>query len=280
MLTRVTRVLRSCWCTPWYLVGNHSLTIGRRSIHHELTDGHALSLLAESGTVRLLCGDGDPDIVVSTPQGDIAIGGVCWGRDIPSAAGPSWSECGPALKLMVTHHDLSFPGKPIPGSIPIPRIQGIDLVVNGHVHDTRAPVRQGSTWYFNPGNLTRMSIDLEGHVPSVFSLIPGRDDAVDERLSKPLPYGLRRHEVEHVREVFDHTGRQIDAVEPPPIIERPESSFVNLLKEEAELPQSEDGSVFMEEMQSVFDEMDVDPRVQEMLKGLLAEQVDGKGRQG
>jgi len=181
---------------------------------------------------------------------------------------------------MVTHHDLSFPGKPIPGSIPIPRIQGIDLVVNGHVHDTRAPVRQGSTWYFNPGNLTRMSIDLEGHVPSVFSLIPGRDDAVDERLSKPLPYGLRRHEVEHVREVFDHTGRQIDAVEPPPIIERPESSFVNLLKEEAELPQSEDGSVFMEEMQSVFDEMDVDPRVQEMLKGLLAEQVDGKGRQG
>ena len=245
MLTRITRVLRSCWCRPWYLVGNHTLTIGRRSIHRELSDGHALSLLAEAGTLRILCGDGDPDVVVATSQGDIAIGGVCWGRDIPSAAGESWSGFSSALKLMVTHHDLSFPGRPIPGSVPIPRIDGIDLVVNGHVHDTRVPIRLGNTWYFNPGNITRMSIDLEAHVPSVFSLIPGRDDALDGRLSKPLPFGLRRHVIEHATAVFDHTGRLIDAVEPPLIIERPESSFVNLLREEAEIPQSEDGSVFL-----------------------------------
>lgn len=32
-----------------------------------------------------------------------------------------------------------------------------------------------------------MSIDLETHVPSVFSLIPGREDALDELLSHVLP---------------------------------------------------------------------------------------------
>src|SRR5215207_1147142 len=40
MLTLITRVLRSGWCTPWYLVGNHTLTLGRRSTHRELSDGH------------------------------------------------------------------------------------------------------------------------------------------------------------------------------------------------------------------------------------------------
>jgi hypothetical protein len=68
MLTQGTRVLRSCWRTPWYLVGNHTLTIGRRSIHKDLPDGHALALLAESGTLRLLGGDGDPDFLWERPR--------------------------------------------------------------------------------------------------------------------------------------------------------------------------------------------------------------------
>jgi hypothetical protein len=33
--------------------------------------------------------------------------------------------------------------------------------------------------------------------------------------------------------------------------------------------------VFLEEMQAVFEELEVDPRVRSMLTGLLAEQVDG-----
>ncbi|MGW8788718.1 hypothetical protein, partial [Heyndrickxia sporothermodurans] len=53
MLTLVTQVLRSCWFTPWYLIGNHTLTLGRRSIHRELSAGHALSLLQAAGTLRL-----------------------------------------------------------------------------------------------------------------------------------------------------------------------------------------------------------------------------------
>jgi hypothetical protein len=44
--------------------------------------------------------------------------------------------------------------------------------------------------------------------------------------------------------------------------------------QEAELPRTEDGSVFLEELQAVFEELEVDPRVRDMLTGLLAEQVD------
>ncbi len=275
MLTLITRVFRSCWCTPWYLVGNHTLTLGRRSTHRELSDGHALSLLAEAGTLRLLRGDGNPDLLVNTPDGDVLVGGVCWGRAIPGAAGEQWAATRADLRLLATHHDLSFPGRFIPGAMPLARVDGIDLVVNGHVHDTRLPMRVGATWFFNPGNVTRMSIDLETHVPSVFSLIPGREDAIDQHLSHVLPFGLRRHVLEHVTEIFDHTGRRIDATEPPPITERPESSFVNLLRQEAEIPRSEDGSVFLEEMHAVFEELEVDPRVRNMLTELLAGQVDG-----
>ncbi|WP_046868070.1 hypothetical protein [Microvirga massiliensis] len=119
-----------------------------------------------------------------------------------------------------------------------------------------------------------MSIDLEAHIPSVFSLVPSREDAIDEHLSRALPFGLRRHVIEHVPDIFNHTGRRIDVAEPQPISDRPESSFVNLLRQESELPCSEDGSVFLEEMQAVFEELDVDPKVRDMLSGLLAEQVD------
>jgi hypothetical protein len=275
MLTLVIRLLRSCWCTPWYLIGNHTLTLGRRSIHRELSEGHALSLLEAAGTVRLLSGDGDPDLLVQTPKGDILVGGVCWGRDIPSAVNGTWSSMRADIRILATHHNLSFPGKLIPGAIPLSRVDGIDLVVNGHVHDTRLPQQVGRTWFFNPGNITRMSIDLEAHVPSVFSLIPGREDEADPHLSHVLPFGIRRHVIEYVRDIFDHTGRRIDAAEPAPVVERPESSFVNLLREEAEIPRSEDGSVFLEELSAVFDELEVDPRVREMLSDLLADEVGG-----
>src|SRR5829696_4900335 len=39
---------------------------GRRSTYRELSDGHALSLLAEAGTLYVLSGDGSPDLLVST----------------------------------------------------------------------------------------------------------------------------------------------------------------------------------------------------------------------
>jgi hypothetical protein len=54
MLTLITRVLRSCWCRPWYLISNHTLTIRCRSIHKDRSDGHPLTLFAESGTLRLM----------------------------------------------------------------------------------------------------------------------------------------------------------------------------------------------------------------------------------
>jgi len=97
----------------------------------------------------------------------------------------------------------------------------------------------------------------------------------DPHLSHVLPFGVRRHVIEYVRDIFDHTGRRIDAADAPLIGERPESSFVNLLREEAEIPRTEDGSVFLEELSAVFDELEVDPRVREMLAGLLADEVDG-----
>jgi hypothetical protein len=256
LLTCLTRCLRAAWITPWYLLGNHTLTIGRRATHQALSDDHTLSLLLEAGTVRRLSDTGRPCLLTDTPGGSVVIGGIGWGRKIPAQADEAWAPLQGAIKVLVTHHDLAFPGAAIPKALALTRVVGIDLVVNGHMHDTLLPRRVGNTWYFNPGNITRMSIDLEGHIPSVFSLVPGRADVADEHLAHPLPFGLRRHVLTHRTAIFDHTGRRIDAVAPSAMPEPRESSFVNLLRQEAELPRTADGSVFLEEMRAVFAELE------------------------
>jgi hypothetical protein len=273
LLTCLTRCLRAAWITPWYLLGNHTLTIGRRATHQALSDDHTLSLLLEAGTVRRLSDTGRPCLLTDTPGGSVVIGGIGWGRKIPAQADEAWAPLQGAIKVLVTHHDLAFPGAAIPKALALTRVVGIDLVVNGHMHDTLLPRRVGNTWYFNPGNITRMSIDLEGHIPSVFSLVPGRADVADEHLAHPLPFGLRRHVLTHRTAIFDHTGRRIDAVAPSAMPEPRESSFVNLLRQEAELPRTADGSVFLEEMRAVFAELEVDPAIQNMLEELALEEI-------
>ena len=279
LLVGMTRTLRSAWTVPFYNRGNHTLTIERRSIHQVETDRHTISLLTEAGTLRAMTGDGSPDLLVRTADGDVAVGAVAYGRAIPARADASWAFAGEAMKVLVTHHDLSFPGRPIPGSAPLKRIAGIDLVVNGHVHDRRPPVLSGKTWWFNPGNILRLSIDLEGHVPTVYALGPG--EAVAGR-DEALPYGLSGHAIAHDPDAFDHTGMLVEPAGPgqATIEATPSeagSAFVSILQSEVSAPRTEDGSVLDEEIGRICEEREVPDDVRSIVAELAHEARDPNG---
>ena len=280
LLTRLIRALKHAHHQVRYLPGNHSMTVGG-SILRTVGDDHAITLLIEADAIVPLAGDGRADLLLRGRAGSLVLGGLSWGQGLPSKI--DWLVGGDATKVLVTHHDLGFPGVVYPGSVPLFPIEGIDLVVNGHLHDTMPPALSGSTWFFNPGNTTRQTIDTEGHVPSVWSLIPGREDAADERLGGdvPLPYGIRRHVLPHIPNIFDHTGCLVEAVVPdrPPagaaeFLEDGEDapiSYDELLRREAEadLPLSEDSSIFAQELDFVCADLGVGEEVKLLVQSLI-----------
>jgi hypothetical protein len=236
--------------------------------------------LIEADLIRPFTGDGSPDLLVLTPTTPVMIGGVSYGREIPTQAGPEWSN-GPehALRILITHHDLEFPGNKIPNAAPVRHIKDIDLTINGHVHDCRQPIktrgRDKSTacWHFNPGNITRCSIDLEGHVPSVFSLIPERDEEIDPILGVCLPFGMRRHILNYAPEIFDHTGRRIVSETPEAGSLLKDSDFVDLLRDEVQAPETQDASILSDELKVIFERLDTKAPLRELLL-LLADPTE------
>src|SRR5690606_4518046 len=97
--------------------------------------------------------------------------------------------------LWLTHEDLAFEGS-YPGALPIQPIPGVDMVVNGHMHATKTPVLAEGTAYYNPGNITRMSIDLAEHVPSVWEWSPFDNDGMPSATGQRVP-ALVQHPLAH-----------------------------------------------------------------------------------
>lgn len=106
--------------------------------------------------------------------------------------------------LILTHHDLGFEGA-YPGAAEPFEIAGCDIVMNGHMHTHRDPVMFGSTMWYNPGSLTRTSIDCAKEKPSVFAVQINPETG---KLDK-----LTRYELEHqpFEKCFDLTGRHVEA---------------------------------------------------------------------
>lgn len=70
--------------------------------------------------------------------------------------------------ILITHHDLAFTGY-YPNCQPIQNIIGCDMVINGHIHDRKMPINLGKTFFFNTGNISRLSTDTFDHIPAIFT---------------------------------------------------------------------------------------------------------------
>ena len=175
-----------------------------------------------------------------------------------------------ALVIALTHADFAFEGA-YPGAKEIVEIPGVDMVVNGHMHKLCPAVRRGGTLWWNPGNITRMSMDCEGHAPRVWSWRPGEDILTGIHLP-------------HEKFVFNRVGV---AVEPDigslkeEISNPPDtwmnSRFVELLKEQRlqDSAVTEDASGLMEEIRIVCSEKKVNEVVVDLLQDMCKSVVDG-----
>ena len=253
MLVETIHALQSTGHKPWTLVGNHEK---RQTV---LTQDTALSILVASKVLNQIPNCGPAFILESTGFNHttlrVGVGGTAYDQEVPSDVTPFFEEVQDIVWL--THHDWIFEGSYPNAMHPYP-IKGCSMVINGHIHKSKPPVKRGHTVYWNPGNITRMSIDTKDQVPRVWEMIPGQANL--------SPIAL-----EHEKEVFDLTGRRVHAAEDKEQSIRDQENFAKLLAIESsqEETKTQDGSLFLERMSGFFAEYQIDEKVQTHLQELF-----------
>lgn len=173
--------------------------------------------------------------------------------------------------IWLTHHDLAFENT-YPNSIPLHNIDGVDIMVNGHIHGTKKPVMVGNTACYNPGNISRLSIDMANHLPSVWVWTPFQERKMASAKGTMVPL-LEKIILPHVSgdEIFNfegrHTNKSLVEVLPE---ESEHSAFVDLLNSENNSNNKTDDGIYLREsMDEVFKEKDTSEQVQLIMNNLF-----------
>jgi len=248
---RLIRLFKQFRHRPIANVGNHDIE------HTMLSDGDSLAVLGLCDVVDV--------VALSAPVCEVDVGGrrlglgmTPFGQDVPRALNGAFP--GAEATLWFTHHDIAFEGS-YPRAVPPFVIEGCQTVINGHIHKTQKPVTVGRTRWLNPGNITRQSVDLVDHLPRAW--IFGAEGELEPH---PLP---------HTPDVFDLTGRLVDAADADDVAGAVESAFVSLLRAETptSLARSDDGSILRDEIEAKFERDGTSDAVQAIVRSLLGEAV-------
>lgn len=250
--TRVIRILNKARHKCVSNVGNHDIT------HSSISDEDSLKLISEAGVIDIMTESAIFD-VYQVGDRKIALGGTPYGKLIPSDV----STLAPDADniIWITHHDLAFDGA-YPGATELFEIKGCNLVINGHMHLTKKPVTKGKTTWFNPGNITRQSLDAMNHIPKVWGF--SHDGKIE-----PI-------KLDYEKDVFNLTGRLVDPEEYSINRENSdESVFVKLIEEEmnSEFLKTDDGSIILEKIEEKFASDRTDENVKNIILNLLKESI-------
>lgn len=250
--SRLIRILKGFDLRPLVNVGNHDIQ------HTVLTDNDTLALLGLCDVVDVVSAS-SPVIELQMPGRHVGIGMTPFGQDIPNDVRGAFS--GVDLQAWFTHHDIAFDSS-YPGAVTPFAVEGCELLVNGHIHKTQKAVAAGRTRWMNPGNITRQSVDLADHVPRAWIF-----DGSGELEAQELPFE---------QNVFDLTGRLIEAADGDTVARAVESAFVTLLQAEmpTELKRSGDGAIVRDEIEARFADDNTPDAVQAVVRSLLAEAVE------
>ena len=165
LLTRLTRILSKAkkkLKNPVATVeGNHEKT------QVKYTDSVATRLLQEADLLLTMEKNG-LWAKFEMDNKNVYVGSTPYGEKIPdNITRPDDADS----VMWLTHHNLGF-GDNYPGIEPIKEIKGVDILINGHIHQLKKPIKKGDMVAFNPGNITRLSIDCIDHIPQVWKWTP------------------------------------------------------------------------------------------------------------
>ena len=193
MLTRLTRILNKLPHPPVTAEGNHEKT------QTKLSDEVALKLLQESKTIHVIEKNG---IWAKFNFYDkiVYLGSTPYGDKIPQEVNLTEKQEAGSI-VWLTHDNFDF-GDSYPGVIPLKEIKGVDMLINGHIHQTKKSFTLGKMRAHNPGNITRQTTDTIDHVPSVWKWIP-------EQIFELEPIVLT-----YEKEVFSMLAHTIDVDQP------------------------------------------------------------------
>ena len=171
--------------------------------------------------------------------------------------------------IWLTHHDLALGGH-YPNALPVKEIIGVDMVINGHMHDTKKPVKVNHTIYYNTGNITRLSIDTINHKPAVWAFSPfrvayeygkrvgeGMASITAETVNELTPYYLT---VQEGKDVFNLEGKEnLTEEDMERMVEnlkiKTEKVFAGLL-EKHDVEKTNDGSLVKESLAHYLEEIE------------------------
>lgn len=258
--TRLARLMKRFWMLPITNVGNHDMSGSR------LSDADSLAYLAVCDGIDAVAVSGAV-CVVDVDGRKVGLGMTPYGQEIPRTVEGAFVGIAPKLDsvIWVTHHDIAFQEN-YPGAVkPFP-IEGCDVVLNGHVHNLKTAEKAGGTVWRNLGNINRKSADLIDQEPQAWAI---SWDGVATGMALP-----------HAKDVFDMTGRLVQAVSAPQVVKVEESVFVTLLQAETagQMAQSADGSVLLEEIEEKFERDKTPPAIRAIVLSLLRESTGGTAR--
>lgn len=262
LLTKIIRIFNKLRDPLVSVEGNHE----KKELN--VTDDVALGMLREAGVIHTMEHNCLYCCVHMKNGKKVYIGGTPYGMNIPNKVVlPKEEKDKDTPIIWTSHHDLDF-GDTYPGVIPVPEIHGAFMLVNGHIHKTKKPVKVGKTKAHNPGNITRLSTDCKDHVPAVWMWKHEQGDELE-----PIVLNYEKH-------VFNLIGKQIEVVAPKQVVSADlettvTSKFVEKMKERAaknDFRQTSDGVFIKETIQALGDSMGT-PKdfIEEILE--LAEEV-------
>lgn len=256
------RLFKASPLPVWTVVGNHEK---KQSV---LTDNTMMAGLREAGGI--LCIEGSKPAFMLEQQGRrFLVGGTAYGQEFPQTVVPWLEEYECETALWVSHHDLAFDGVyPAPSVKTIEAIDGVSMLVNGHMHKTMPAKRVGSMVAFNPGNITPLSIDAKDHKPALWRWEPA------------LGQHIEPHYIRFEQDWLDLAGTLVGAAkEDDKSIEAQgilwNSRFAALLQERtAQDARKTDDAVFLkEELLGLFEVHKVSSGVRQHVLDLLSESL-------
>lgn len=166
MIGELMDMLAGVECIGIY--GNHDCA------NPQLCEHDSLTLLVKAGRIRLIAPEEPWQGVMGGRT--VVVGGCSYRYDIPRSFDPQ-SNNGRPFVVWLTHHDVKVPGYEDQGRIRPRHIDGIDLVVNGHIHRRLEDVQAGRTLWITPGNLSRRQRNdiVREHTPSALRIDVGKD---------------------------------------------------------------------------------------------------------
>lgn len=239
------------------IAGNHDKNDAR------LTDGTTLGTMRDLGLIHVI-EPGGPFAIFEIGDKKIGLGGTPYGEEIPRDVRGVFGE--PVDKVIWITHDLFQFDVRNPFIPEVFEIKGCDIVVNGHDHTTQKPRSAGQTHWFNPGNITRLSVDMLDHVPSSWEWEPNMPDGQ-----------LKQHVLRYNKVAFSLQGRQVEAdvkAASAQEAERSKSLFAKLLMDDndsssSEMARSASGDLVAEDVNRLFSDRKFSEGAMQAVRSLL-----------